>query len=90
MRSRYSAFVLRKTDYILATWHRSRRPKFIPVDQHKSWLSLKIMNSTATGDEATVEFTARSLIKGQSQVMHVISRFVREEGRWFYVCDDLR
>lgn len=90
MRSRYSAFVLKKTEYILATWHPSVRPKFIPVAWNETWLSLKVLASTTDGDTATVTFTARSMIDGRSQVMHEVSRFVREGGRWFYVRDDLR
>ena len=90
MRSRYSGFVLKRADYILATWHRSTRPPFVNMVADETWLSLKVGDSTMDGDTATVTFTARSLIKGQSQVMHEVSRFVRESGRWFYVRDDAR
>jgi SEC-C motif domain protein len=37
------------------------------------------------GDEATVEFVARYKIGGRAHRLHEISRFVREQGRWFYV-----
>lgn len=88
MRSRYAAFVLNKTDYILATWHPSGRPPFVTVVTDETWLSLKIHDTTTNGDAATVTFTARSLIKGQSRMMHEMSSFVRENGRWFYLRDD--
>jgi SEC-C motif domain protein len=37
------------------------------------------------GDEATVEFVARYKFGGRAHRLHEISRFVREQGRWFYV-----
>jgi SEC-C motif domain protein len=37
-------------------------------------------------NKATVEFVARFKIGGgRAERLHEISRFVREEGRWFYV-----
>jgi SEC-C motif-containing protein len=43
------------------------------------------------GDRATVEFVARSRVGGGSaQRLHELSRFVREDGRWFYVDGDIR
>jgi SEC-C motif-containing protein len=36
-------------------------------------------------DHATVEFVARSKLGGRAQRLHETSRFVREDGRWFYV-----
>jgi uncharacterized protein YchJ len=38
-----------------------------------------------TGDSATVEFVARCRVGGRAQRLHEISRFVREDGRWYYV-----
>ena len=90
MRSRYSAYALDLSDYLLATWHRSTRPPFVNMVADETWLSLKVAASTTDGDTATVTFTARSLIKGRSQIMHEVSRFVRENGRWFYLRDDAR
>ena len=36
-----------------------------------------------------VEFVARSRFAGRGQRLHERSRFVREEGYWFYVDGDL-
>jgi SEC-C motif-containing protein len=36
-------------------------------------------------DRATVEFVARYKIGGRAHRLHEISRFVREDGRWYYV-----
>ncbi|HEY4556374.1 MAG TPA: YchJ family metal-binding protein, partial [Lysobacter sp.] len=38
------------------------------------------------GERATVEFVARSRAGGgPAQRLHELSRFVREDGHWFYV-----
>jgi SEC-C motif-containing protein len=40
----------------------------------------------ATGaDSATVDFVARSKLGGRAHRLHELSRFVREDGRWFYL-----
>lgn len=36
-------------------------------------------------DADTVEFVARYKIGGRAHRLHEVSRFVREQGRWFYV-----
>lgn len=91
MRSRYSAFVLRNEQYLLETWHSSTRPYAIPFDKNQKWLGLTIVDITVTGDaSAEVEFIARSRLRSTSVVHHhERSRFVRENGRWFYVDGDL-
>jgi SEC-C motif-containing protein len=37
------------------------------------------------GDHAIVEFVARYKVNGRAHRLHEVSRFVREDGRWFYV-----
>ena len=39
--------------------------------------------------EAEVEFVARSRSAGRAQRLHEVSRFVREDGRWYYLDGDL-
>lgn len=86
MRSRYTAFVRRLGDYILATWHPSMRPPSIEFDPAQKWLGLKIVEAKQTGDTAEVEFIARFRIGGASAArLHERSRFVREDGRWLYL-----
>ena len=86
MRSRYSAYVLGLEDYVLATWHTSTRPPDATPDKATRWLGLAIKRFEATGDDrALVEFVARYKIAGRAQRLHEISRFVREDGRWYYV-----
>jgi SEC-C motif-containing protein len=92
MRSRYSAFVRELGDYLLATWHASTRPAQIePNETGLRWLGLEIKRHTVIdADHASVEFVARSKLGGRAQRLHEISRFVREDQRWYYVDGDLR
>lgn len=84
MRSRYSAYVLNKADYILATWHPRFRPLDIRLDKNLKWLQLTIMNVSQRDTEATVEFEARLLKDKCVNALHELSDFICEQGRWFY------
>jgi len=86
MRSRYSAFVLERADYLLATWHSSTRPASLDFDAGAKWLGLEVREHKHTGaDAAEVEFVARYRLDGRAVRLHERSRFVREDGRWLYV-----
>lgn len=91
MRSRYSAYVLKLADYLLATWHPSTRPSELDLAADDSkWLGLDVKRHEVQDDDrATVEFVARYRIAGRGHRLHEVSRFVREDGRWFYVDGDL-
>jgi len=91
MRSRYSAFVLARADYLLATWHNSTRPASLDLDAATKWLGLEVREHKVTSvDTAEVEFVARYRVDGRAVRLHERSRFVREDGRWFYVDGDQR
>lgn len=92
MRSRYSAYVLDLTDYLRDTWHPSTRPAVIEANPPGlKWLGLEVLrHSVQDTDHASVEFVARSKLAGRAQRLHETSRFVREDGRWYYVGGDLR
>ncbi len=87
MRSRYSAFVLQRAPYLLRTWHASKRPSQITFDAGVQWLGLEVRAHQVLGPEqAEVEFVARQRSPGGRAVrLHERSRFVREEGHWYYV-----
>ena len=95
MRSRYSAYVLRREDYLLATWHPDTRPASLRLTAQQpvpTWLGLEIRRAQAADDDhATVEFVARyRLGGGRAQRQHETSRFVRENGRWHYLDGELK
>ena len=86
MRSRYTAFVLARVDYLLATWHVSTRPSDLQLEPGAKWLGLEVRAHAVTGEHAAeVEFVARFRAGGRAVRQHERSRFVREAGRWFYV-----
>ena len=84
MRSRYSAYVLGLLDYLLATWHPSTAPGDLALQPVK-WLGLEVRHAQTAGDAGVVEFVARCRDVGRAQRIHEISRFVRENGRWYYI-----
>ncbi len=89
MRSRYSAFVVGRRDYLLATWHAGTRPTDLTLDPAAKWLGLEVRSQRQIdADHAEVEFVARYREGGRAVRLHERSRFVRESGRWFYVDGD--
>ena len=90
MRSRYTAYVREDGPYLLSTWHASTRPSRIRFEAGARWLGLEVRDHRvldATHEE--VEFVARQrLSQGRALRLHERSRFLREEGRWYYVDGD--
>ncbi len=92
MRSRYSAYVLRLEDYLLATWHPETRPSELDLaaDDTK-WLGLAVTQHVQQDEtHATVEFVARYRIAGKGHRLHELSRFVKLAGQWLYRDGELR
>jgi SEC-C motif-containing protein len=88
MRSRYTAYALRNLSYLLTSWHPDTRPTLRDLEEGQkiSWLRLKV-NRHEQQDEshALVEFEARYKVGGRAYRFSEISRFIRENGRWFYL-----
>lgn len=87
MRSRYSAFVLEREAYLLATWHPRTRPVEVAFDATAKWLGLEVRtHRVLDADHAEVEFVARHKpASGGAVRLHELSRFVRARGVWLYV-----
>jgi SEC-C motif-containing protein len=88
MRSRYSAFALHEADYLLRTWHPATRPGSVDFDPALTRVGLEILATEAGGAEDTdgiVEFRAHHRVGGEPGVLHEVSRFRRQDGRWRYV-----
>lgn len=90
MRARYSAYVLKREDFLLASWHASARPVSLGLDAQQplpTWLGLDIrQHHDVDENHASVEFVARyRLGGGRAQRQHETSRFVREDGQWYYL-----
>jgi len=90
MRSRYSAYVRGDTAYVRATWHSTTRPPApeLAPDPATRWLGLEVRRTEGGGvadGAGVVEFVARLKRNGRAERLHEVSRFVREQGRWYYV-----
>jgi len=90
MRSRYSAFAMNLLDYIDRSWHSSTRPKPGGPEggdaNRTRWMGLRIKrHEVIDANRAIVEFSARYEARGRVSVMHEVSRFVLENGHWFYI-----
>lgn len=100
MRSRYSAFCEHDINYLIASLHPSKRQsddkeQLSTSMQDCQWLSLKIINTlngSASDLDGEIEFIAHYTQQhNQPQLgsLHERSRFVKEQGQWFYVDGDL-
>ena len=88
MRSRYSAFALGDTGYLLATWHPRTRPQALDLDSDVRWTGLDVLATTEGSlldREGTVEFRAHYVVAGRVGAQHENSRFLRDGGRWHYL-----
>ncbi|MEN9464457.1 MAG: hypothetical protein RL217_638 [Pseudomonadota bacterium] len=85
MRSRYCAFVLNKTDYLLKSWHASTRPKSLEDINNTNWLHLEILDSQEQGSAGKVRFNAYFKEDGSYFSLSENSNFIKENGQWFYV-----
>jgi SEC-C motif-containing protein len=88
MRSRYSAFVVGDVDHLRATWHPTTRPRVLDLDDRVRWTGLDVLATTGgalLAAEGTVEFRAHYVRDGATGAQHEVSRFVREDGRWYYL-----
>jgi SEC-C motif-containing protein len=92
MRSRYSAYVKNNKDYLLETWHTSTRPdvKEFELDSNSEfrWLELEVIKTEAGTErdtEGLVHFQATYRFQGKTGKMQEASKFVKEDGKWFYI-----
>ncbi len=94
MRARYSAFVTRAIDFIVASTH-SRTRKEIDLDfvrewsETSTWRGLEILETKVVNEnKAFVSFEARFAQKGEDQTHREKSVFERENGQWRFVTGD--
>ena len=97
MRSRFSAFVLNRLDYIEQTCASEMRETFDRDDAQRGsdvvkWIDLEVLNSFRGGamdETGTVEFSARYLVDGLVRTHRENSVFRREDGKWVYVTGEI-
>jgi SEC-C motif-containing protein len=87
-RSRYSAFAVGDTGYLLRTWHPSARPRTFSLNPALRWTRLAVLQTRDGGlfdATGTVQFCATYVQQGQRGVLAETSRFVRHERHWTYL-----
>ena len=90
MRSRYTAYTLQDEAYLYKTWHDSTKPETLELSQEQliKWTGLAVKRQEQ-GDEhdkeGIVEFIARYKLNGKAEKIHETSRFIKQDGQWFYV-----
>lgn len=93
MRSRYTAYVRADGAYLAASWHPSTRPVPLELGGAIQWQGLAVVSCKAgleMDNRGSVEFIARYQHQGVPGQVHENSRFVREQGVWFYLDGDLK
>ena len=93
MRSRYTAYSLKNTDYLLKTWHPETRPQSLRLEQDNNhWIGLKIKSTHLGGKndaQGSVHFIARYKINGKAYKLEENSQFEKLNGQWFYLHGDI-
>lgn len=93
MRSRYSAYVQAKIDYIAATMCGPAADQFDPLAAKEwaescQWLRLDVIKARyhrTDANQAMVEFKAYYRAQNVEHCLHEKSVFHRKQGRWWYV-----
>lgn len=94
MRSRYTAFVLAKGDYLQKSQHSSTRPNKREVSdivqwaKSVQWATLDVIQCIAglvNDSEGQVAFKAYYMEQGKPSVIQENSRFVKENEHWVYL-----
>ena len=89
MRSRFSAFQRKNTDYLRDSWDPSTRPATLSLEQdERQWSGLEVVKTIGGGpceERGVVEFKATYELGEDTYLFHEISRFVRANGRWLYL-----
>jgi len=88
MRSRYTAFAVGDARHLLRTWHASTRPRTLTLDPAIVWrrlVVLDVVDGSPWDTVGEVEFVAHYVVDAARGRLHERSRFVREDGSWFYV-----
>mgnify|MGYP003738362753 CR=1 FL=1 len=68
------------------TWHAEHRPAGLDFDLEAKWLGLEVRAYRQWDDKhAEVEFVARNRVAGRAVRLHELSRFLKEDGRWYYL-----
>jgi SEC-C motif-containing protein len=92
MRSRYSAFVMKDAGWLIASWHPTVGAERLRADLESGfartqWQGLTLFEESPgrNADEGYVSFVARYEEQGVPGAIIERSRFLKEQGQWYYV-----
>jgi SEC-C motif-containing protein len=90
MRSRYTAYNLINVEYIRNTMKSPAADNFNAEEAEKwaqtvTWLGLEVLKTKYDSTKGSVEFSAYYSIGSKKEVLHEISQFHFEDGKWYYV-----
>ncbi|MFT5542698.1 MAG: SEC-C motif-containing protein [Arenicella sp.] len=90
MRSRFSAYMMKNYEYILATYSPPQRPQLSIKELERSaegirWLKLDVLEASQSKQLGTVEFVASYYADSDFYYMHEYSYFEKIDEKWFYV-----
>ncbi|ROV59531.1 hypothetical protein EGH82_13315 [Vibrio ponticus] len=91
MRARYSAHNLGLVDFVINTYHSSchaeQQREAIADSVNSEWVALEVLDSSSGShdDEGFVTFKAFFNEEGKQYCLEERSRFIREDGLWFYI-----
>jgi SEC-C motif-containing protein len=96
MRSRYTAYVMKKVDYLIQTTHPSAREEH-PADAIRRWMRkvewiklhiIAVDAGSGNDDTGRVEFIAEYVTDTGPGRHHECSVFKKRKGEWFYVGEE--
>lgn len=90
MRSRYTAFTQKNMDYLILTMKSPAADHFDANATQEwikniEWTGLQIVNTTHDANKGIVEFMAYYHVGDKNHVLHEVSQFSRDNGKWYYV-----
>lgn len=94
MRSRYTAHVCKEMPHILRTMRGRALKLFDEEKTYTEWFDQSVWNKLEIIDspevqkydkEGIVEFKAYYTFQGKDEFLHERSKFIKEDGQWFYV-----
>lgn len=93
MRSRYTAFTMANGEYLMKSHHITTRPikekkEIVAWAKSVEWIKLEIESSSKgliLDNEGTVKFKAFFKERGKLKCIEEHSKFVKENGIWYYL-----
>jgi len=90
MRSRYTAYTRANIDYIIQTMKSPAADNFDVKDAEEwaktvNWIGLDVIKTKYDANQGIVEFRAHYSLDGKKNILHEISEFRFENGKWYYV-----